>query len=113
MDQKNKLREFIKKTIVEKLCKRGYNYIASQKRKGEKHNPFLSARAVKVCKGQIRGTAKKDNVEIFRVTSGPRKTRNATELLTKGIKSIQNGLNIKNRKSCTYCEFCNTPDCPR
>ena len=55
MDQKNKLKEFIKKTIEEKLCKRGYNYIASQKRKGEKHNPFLSARAVKVCKGQIKG----------------------------------------------------------
>jgi hypothetical protein len=31
MDQKSKLREFIKKTIEEKLCKRGYNYIASQK----------------------------------------------------------------------------------
>ena len=53
------LREFIRKYINEKLCKRGYNYIASQKRKGEKHNPFLSARAVKVCKGQIRGTDKK------------------------------------------------------
>ena len=59
MDQKNKLREFIKKTIEENLCKRGYNYIASQKRKGEKHNPFLSARAVKVCKGQIKGAGGK------------------------------------------------------
>ena len=50
------LREFIRRYINEKLCKRGYNYIASQKRKGEKHNPFLSARAVKVCKGQIKGS---------------------------------------------------------
>ena len=74
MDQKNKLREFIKKTIEEKLCKRGYNYIASQKRKGEKHNPFLSARAVKVCKGQIRGIDKKQRKD-FRPGKG--KTRSA------------------------------------
>ena len=74
MDQKNKLREFIKKTIEEKLCKRGYNYIASQKRKGEKHNPFLSARAVKVCKGQIRGTDKKQKKD-FKPSKG--KTRSA------------------------------------
>ena len=49
------LRDFIRKTIYEKLCKRGYNYIASRKRKGEKHNHFLTARAVKVCKGQMKG----------------------------------------------------------
>ena len=74
MDQKNKLREFIKKTIEEKLCKRGYNYIANQKRKGEKHNPFLSARAVKVFKGQIRGIDKKQRKD-FRPGKG--KTRSA------------------------------------
>ena len=74
MDQRSKLREFIKKTIEEKLCKRGYNYIASQKRKGEKHNPFLSARAVKVCNGQIRGTDKKQRKD-FRPGKG--KTRSA------------------------------------
>ena len=74
MDQKNKLREFIKKTIEEKLCKRGYNYIANQNRKGEKHNPFLSARAVKVCKGQIRGIDKKQRKD-FRPGKG--KTRSA------------------------------------
>ncbi len=68
------LREFIRKLIHEKLCKRGYNYIASQKRKGEKHNPFLSARAVKVCKGQIRGTDKKQRKD-FKPSKG--KTRSA------------------------------------
>ena len=51
------LREFIRKLIHEKLCKRGYNYIASQKRKGEKHGAYLMGRAVKVCKGQIKGEA--------------------------------------------------------
>ena len=61
----------------------------------------------------LKRTAKKNNVEIFRVTSGPRKTTNAVDLLTRGIKSIQNGLKFKNRNSCTYCEFCNTKECPR
>ena len=53
------LRKYIRKVIEEKLCKRGYSYIAKRKRAGEKHNPFLMARAVKVCKGQIRGVDKK------------------------------------------------------
>ena len=68
------LREFIRRYINEKLCKRGYNYIASQKRKGEKHNPFLTARAVKVCKGQIRGVDKKQKKD-FRPSKG--KSRSA------------------------------------
>ena len=45
----------IKEIIREKLCDRGYKYISKRKREGEKHNPFLTARAVKVCKGQIKG----------------------------------------------------------
>ena len=61
----------------------------------------------------LKRTAKKDNVEIFRVTSGPRKTRNAVDLLTRGIRTIKSGLKIKNRNSCKYCEFNNTSDCPR
>ena len=67
------LREFIRKTIYEKLCKRWYNYIASRNRKGEKHNPFLTARAVKVCKGQIRGTDKKQKKD-FRPSKGKKRS---------------------------------------
>ena len=47
----------------------------------------------------LKRTAKKDRVEIFRVTSGTRKTNNATKLLTDGCRSIKAGLKIKNRKS--------------
>ena len=36
------IREQIFELITEKLCKRGKAYIASRKRKGEKHNPFLA-----------------------------------------------------------------------
>ena len=49
------LKEILEQIIREKLCKRGEKYIAKRKREGEKHNPFLAARAVKVCKGQIKG----------------------------------------------------------
>jgi hypothetical protein len=61
----------------------------------------------------LKRTAKKDNVEIFRVTSGPRKIKNATDLLVKGVRSIYNKAHFKNRNSCSYCEFKNTEHCPR
>ena len=61
----------------------------------------------------LKRTAKKDHVEIFRVTSGLRKIQNATDLLIKGIKTINNGVSFKNRNSCKFCEFKNTEHCPR
>ena len=60
--------------MYEKLCKRGKNYIAKRKREGEKHNPFLAGRAVKVCKGQIKGSDGKKKKD-FRPKKG--KTRSA------------------------------------
>ena len=42
-----------------KLCKRGRDYIAARKRAGEKSSAYLSVRAVKVCKGQIKGACGK------------------------------------------------------
>ena len=61
----------------------------------------------------LKRTAKKDHVEIFRVTSGPRKVQNASNLLVKGIKTINSGVSFKNRSSCKFCEFKNTNHCPR
>ena len=61
----------------------------------------------------LKRTAKKDHVEIFRVTSGPRKVKNATDLLVKGVRTINSGVHFKNRQSCFYCEFKNTEQCPR
>ena len=61
----------------------------------------------------LKRTAKKDNVEIFRVTSGPRKVQNATDLLVKAVRSIFNKAHFKNRGSCSLCEFRNTEHCPR
>ena len=60
----------------------------------------------------LKRTAKKDNVEIFRVTSGPRKMANATELLQKALINIDRKMYIKNRLSCKGCEFYKTEVCP-
>ena len=43
--------------INEELCKKGKAYIAKRKRAGEKSSAYLSGRAVRVCKGQIKGEA--------------------------------------------------------
>ena len=60
----------------------------------------------------LKRTAKKDNVEIFRVTSGPRKTDNATKLMVKALHNIEKKNFIKNRSSCRGCEYYKTNNCP-
>jgi hypothetical protein len=62
----------------------------------------------------LKRTAKTNNVEIFRVTSGPKKTDNALNLLNKAVYNITKGNHIKNRLSCTSrfgCEFYRTEYC--
>ena len=54
--EENQLNEKKKKS---KLCKRGRDYIAARKRAGEKSSAYLSGRAVKVCKGSIKGAGGK------------------------------------------------------
>ena len=49
------LNERLNNLINEKLCKKGKAYIAKRKRAGEKSSAYLSGRAVKVCKGQMKG----------------------------------------------------------
>ena len=61
--KKSELKEMISESIfelmTEKLCPKGQAYVATQKRKGEKHGAYLMGRAVKVCKGQIKGAGGK------------------------------------------------------
>tara|TARA_Y100001973_G_C5136132_1_gene300393 strand:+ start:257 stop:1039 length:783 start_codon:yes stop_codon:yes gene_type:complete len=59
----------------------------------------------------LKRTAKKDNVEFFRVTSGDKKTKNALNLLRKSLHNIKKKIHIKNRLSCTRCEFYKTEHC--
>tara|TARA_Y100000593_G_scaffold89716_1_gene174523 strand:- start:715 stop:1494 length:780 start_codon:yes stop_codon:yes gene_type:complete len=62
----------------------------------------------------LKRTAKKDHVEIFRVTSGPKKTENALKLLYQAIYNITKKFAIKNRLSCHKpypCKLLNTEHC--
>ena len=59
----------------------------------------------------LKRTAKNNRVEIFRVTSGPRKTENALKFLEKAIYNIEKKNFIKNRLACRKCEFHKTEHC--
>lgn len=57
-DLEEKITEALDK-INEELCPAGKAYIKRRKAAGEKSSAYLSGRAVKVCKGQMSGKAKK------------------------------------------------------
>jgi hypothetical protein len=62
----------------------------------------------------LKRTAKTNKVEFFRITSGPKKTKNCLKLLEKAIYNIKKENFIKNRTSCTKgfgCELYNTKYC--
>ena len=59
----------------------------------------------------LKRTAKNDNVEVLRVTSGPKKTENSLKVLENAVINIEKGIPIKNRLSCKYCKFHKTEYC--
>ena len=64
----------------------------------------------------LKRTAKTNRVEIFKVSSGAKKTENCLKLLEKAVYNIRNKRFIKNRLACTQgfgCEFYNTKHCSR
>jgi hypothetical protein len=52
---KDKIKETLVQKLEEKLCPKGQAYIKKRKAAGEKSSAYLSGRAVKVCKGQMKG----------------------------------------------------------
>jgi len=60
----------------------------------------------------LKRTAKSNKVEIFRVTNGPKRIKNAMNLLERALIHINNKNHIKNRLSCRRCEFYKTKYCP-
>ena len=74
MDKKDKIREIISKLVYEELCARGKAYRKARMAAGEKSSAYLSGRAVKVCKGQIKGSDGK-KMKDFRPKRG--KSRSA------------------------------------
>jgi ATP-dependent exoDNAse (exonuclease V) beta subunit len=76
----------------------------------QKHN--LDLKDIETHFALLKRTAKKDNVEIFRVTSAAKKQGNAMTLLNKGLFNIQKKNFIKDKRSCAKCEFHRTKHCP-
>tara|TARA_R100000664_G_C2749026_1_gene136445 strand:- start:900 stop:1688 length:789 start_codon:yes stop_codon:yes gene_type:complete len=75
----------------------------------QKHN--LDPKMIETHFALVKRTAKKDFIELFRVTSGPKKTKNALNLLKKALYNIDSKLFVKNKLSCSRCEFFNTQYC--
>lgn len=59
----------------------------------------------------LKRTAKKNNVEVLRVTSGPKKISNSLKVLENAVINIEKGVSIKNRLNCKYCDFYKTENC--
>jgi hypothetical protein len=59
----------------------------------------------------LKRTAKKNIVEIFRVTSGQKKVENSLKVLKNAVINIERKNSIKNRLSCRYCKFYKTEHC--
>ena len=80
---------------------------------GLKHN--IDSNNIETYFALLKRTAKNNNVEIFRATSGNKKTENALKLLSKALYNIDNKKYIKNRLNCHgrfgTCEFYKTKYC--
>jgi len=63
----------------------------------------------------LKRTAKNNNVELFKVTSGNKKTENALKLLNKALYNLHGKKYVKNRLACHgkfgTCEFYKTQHC--
>ena len=76
----------------------------------QKHN--IDPSQVETHFGLLKRTASKDKVELFRVTSGDKKTANALNILGNALYNIDNKKFMKNKLSCQRCEFHKTEYCP-
>lgn len=62
--------------------------------------------------GLLKRTAKKDKVELFRVSSGEKKVNNALKLLQECVHNVDHERFVKNKLSCSKCSFHRTSHCP-
>ena len=60
----------------------------------------------------LKEQQKKNHVEIFRVSSGEKKIKNALNILNKAVYNIHKGNHPKNKLNCGKCEFRGTEHCP-
>ena len=59
----------------------------------------------------LKRGAKKNPVDLFKVSVGPKTEEKSDKLLRSMLKSVKAGLYLKNRNSCKYCPFYNTEHC--
>jgi hypothetical protein len=76
----------------------------------KKHN--INPANVETYFGLLKRTAKKNKIEIFRVSSGPRKIKNALNILNKAVYNIDKKNYPKNLLKCSKCEFNKSEWCP-
>jgi ATP-dependent exoDNAse (exonuclease V) beta subunit len=76
----------------------------------QKHN--IDLKSIETYFGLLKRTAKKDHVEIFRVSSGEKKIKNALNILNKAVYNIHNSNHPKNKLNCGKCDFRGTVHCP-
>jgi len=60
----------------------------------------------------LKRTAKKDNIELVKVSSGRKKVNNALKLLENTAYNVDSSNFIKNKLSCGKCDFYKTIHCP-
>ena len=76
----------------------------------KKHN--IDPKKIETYFGLLKRTAKKNHIEIFRVSSGEKKIKNALNILNKAVYNIHKGNHPKNKLNCGKCEFRGTEHCP-
>jgi ATP-dependent exoDNAse (exonuclease V) beta subunit len=77
----------------------------------KKHN--IDPKQIKTHFGLLKRTAKSNQIEIFEVSAGTKKTENALNLMNKALYNIFNKRFIKNKLSCKYCPFDGTQHCKK
>jgi len=59
-----------------------------------------------------RGAPAGRTCELVKVSVGPKAEENAMSIFRSMVKNVRRGLFLKNRESCLFCEFKDTPHCP-
>ena len=76
----------------------------------KKHN--IDPKNIETYFALLKRTAKSNNIEIFRVTNGKKRVANAVDLLQRALTHINSKNYMKNKLSCSRCEFYKTSHCP-
>ena len=77
----------------------------------QKHN--IDPKDVRCAFGLLKRDGKPGNcVSFLPISVGPVPTQRALSIIDNHVRSVQRGFFPKNRSSCRFCDFENTPDCP-